>query len=118
MRPRPAPNTQAELPPAAALYLAVSAASTLLAAGRDEGALAVLQGCVDVLPQLHEAGADAATWHAAVAVATFHCNDMQARRACCAGGGALGANGCRMHMPPCVSAHSLDANPPTSTGRL
>jgi hypothetical protein len=60
------------------LYLAVSAAGCLLSAGRNSDAVELLQGCADqVLTALHEAGADAAVWHAAAGVAKYHCGDLQ-----------------------------------------
>lgn len=65
------------LPPAVELYLSVSAAGCLQADAKDAEALAILQDCVDILAQLHEAGADAAVWHAAVGVAKLHSQDMQ-----------------------------------------
>lgn len=66
-----------ELPAVGVLYLAVSAAGCLLSAGRDDEALGVLQGCAEVLAAVHEAGADAAVWHAAAGVAKYHCDDWR-----------------------------------------
>jgi hypothetical protein len=71
------PPSEETLPPAAELYFAVSAASCLLACRQDADAAAVLTNCAGVLQPLHEAGADAAVWHAAAAVAKFHCRDLQ-----------------------------------------
>lgn len=67
------------LPAVGVLYLAVSAAGCLLSAGRDDESLGVLQGCAEVLAAVHEAGADAAVWHAAAGVAKYHCNDWRVR---------------------------------------
>jgi hypothetical protein len=47
-----------------------------------------------VLTALHEAGADAAVWHAAAGLAKYHCGDLQV---CARAGGLLGATmGCMM----------------------
>jgi hypothetical protein len=73
----------AQLPPLAVLYLAVSAAGCLLSSGGcDDQAVAVLDGCAGVLEDLHEAGADAAVWHAAASVAKYHCGDLRVRLLC------------------------------------
>jgi hypothetical protein len=65
------------LPPAAVLYLSAAVSSSLLTGGRDEQAWAVLEACQGVLGELHEAGADAALWHAAAGVALYHCDNLQ-----------------------------------------
>lgn len=69
------------LPLAAVLYLSAAASSCLVTGGRDEEAWEVLDGCREVLDQLHEAGADAAVWHAAAGLALYHCEDLQVRLA-------------------------------------
>jgi hypothetical protein len=40
-------------------------------------AWAVLESCQGVLGDLHEAGADAALWHAAAGVALYHSENLQ-----------------------------------------
>lgn len=75
----PAGQQEPDLPPLGLLYLAVSAASCLLSKGRDDDAVSVLQGCAWVLDEVHEAGADAAVWHAAAGVAKYHCDDLRVR---------------------------------------
>lgn len=67
----------AGLPAAAVLYLSTVASSVLVTGGRDERAWQVLEDCSDILVELHEAGADAAVWHAAAGVALYHCDDLQ-----------------------------------------
>jgi hypothetical protein len=67
------------LPPAAVLYLSAAVSSCLLTGGRDDQAWAVLESCQGVLGELHEAGADAALWHAAAGVALYHCENLQVR---------------------------------------
>lgn len=52
----------------------------LLTGGRDAEAWQALQQCEHLLlqGQLHEAGADAAVWHAAAGVALYHGQELQA----------------------------------------
>lgn len=100
------------LPPAAVLYLAVSAAGCLLSAGRDEDAVAVLQGCATaggLLTALHEAGADAAVWQAATGVAKYHCNDMPVRLLCVFRSTVCQCmSGCLLCLLQCKPQHSSD----------
>jgi hypothetical protein len=84
------------------LYLAVSAAGCLLSAGRDDEAVGVLQGCAEVLTAVHEAGADAAVWHAATGVAKYHCNDLRVRQECLGTHvGPLRTGTCQLVAPAC-----------------
>jgi hypothetical protein len=62
------------------LYLSAAVSSSLLTGGRDDHAWAVLESCAGVLGELHEAGADAALWHAAAGVALYHCDNLQVDR--------------------------------------
>lgn len=71
-----------DLPAAAVLYLSTAASSCLVTGGRDEEAWQVLDNCSEVLDELHEAGADAAVWHAAAGVALYHCEDLQVGGCC------------------------------------
>jgi hypothetical protein len=59
------------------LDLGVWESRRLANGGRDVQARVVLESCQGVLGELHEAGADAALWHAAAGVALYHCENLQ-----------------------------------------
>jgi len=70
---------QQQLVPAMTLFFGMAACGVLLTAGRDAEAWSALSKAAPALEWLHEAGADAASWHGAAGVVLYHLGELRVR---------------------------------------